>query len=109
MARLTHRSALAAFTLYDLLLPGARVSTLADEPAQPTRYQSQIKPIRSEYGYGCHGEGEKAGGLGLDTFASDDELLKDRTTWYKVLKKVRSRLMPPHGEPAPSDRQREQI
>jgi hypothetical protein len=82
---------------------------LGDERDQSARYHKQIKPILSEYCYSCHGEGQKEGGLSLDTFASDDALLRDRDSWHKVLKKVRSGTMPPVGELAPNDEQREQI
>ena len=50
----------------------------------------------------CHNQRLKTGGLTLDTLDLDD-VARDGETWDKVLRKLRSRAMPPAGGQRPDD------
>lgn len=67
-----------------------------------TPYHQRIAPLLQRYCADCHLGGEKQGGLALDAFPSDDARLADRVTWWKVLKNVRSGVMPPPGQSRPT-------
>ncbi|HLX61019.1 MAG TPA: DUF1592 domain-containing protein [Planctomycetota bacterium] len=65
-------------------------------------FRAHTKPLLTKYCYGCHGDGANKGGLAFDGFASDDALIQNRELWFKVLKNVRARIMPPAKEEQPS-------
>ncbi len=56
-----------------------------------------IQPILNQYCYGCHGNGEKKGNVAFDEFDSDEALLNP-DLWLRVLKSLRSGLMPPRNK-----------
>ncbi len=66
------------------------------------QFDGQIRPILEDYCYGCHGNGVKKGGIVLDSFASDQALLRNHELWSRVLKNVRAGIMPPAGKPRPA-------
>src|SRR5262245_232914 len=80
----------------------------------PQAFASQIPVATSEgeqhrqlldrYCVSCHNQRLKTGGLALDTLAVEN-LAADAPTWEKVVRKLRSRAMPPVGRPRPSDRE----
>jgi hypothetical protein len=49
----------------------------------------------------CHNATDWAGGLALDTLSPDD-IATDAEVWEKAVRKLRGRLMPPPGNPQPS-------
>jgi hypothetical protein len=49
----------------------------------------------------CHDDAESAGGLSLE-HRDFDRLTADAEVWEKVIRKVRTGMMPPAGEPRPS-------
>jgi mono/diheme cytochrome c family protein len=69
------------------------------------RYQEQIEPLLVEYCYGCHAVGIKKGQVSFDQDGSDEALVKRRELWWSVLKNVRAGIMPPAGEPRPTDKE----
>jgi len=58
-------------------------------------YDKVIEPFISNYCSDCHGDGISKGGISLDMFASEAEILGRTDLWEKVLINVRSGLMPP--------------
>lgn len=56
--------------------------------------------VLSEYCIGCHDQAEKKGGLALDT-VDFNRLSRDAEVWEKVIRKVRTGMMPPADEPRP--------
>ncbi len=79
----------------------------ADVPAPPdaaaaVRYHDEVESILADHCSACHGNGSKKGGVILDAFASDAELLSRRDLWNNVLKNVRAGLMPPPDKPRPT-------
>lgn len=65
----------------------------------------EIKPLLSEYCYGCHGE-KKKGGLDFRIYNDEKSALKDRRVFEKVLGKLQAHEMPPESKPQPTDAQR---
>jgi len=90
---------------------GIRMSGFA---AAPEAFASQLPVATSEgeqhrqlldrYCVSCHNQRLKTAGLTLDTLAVEN-LAADAATWEKVVRKLRSRAMPPVGRPRPSDRE----
>jgi hypothetical protein len=56
--------------------------------------------LLKQYCITCHNERAKTGGLVLDTELS--KLAADRERWEKVVRKVRTGMMPPSGAPRPA-------
>ena len=78
-----------------LLLANA-VSAASDAPAE---FHANVAPILAKYCADCHLDGAHKGNIALDEFTTDDSLLKNQDLWWKVLKNVRSGIMPPAKEP----------
>ncbi len=113
------RSGLPPWREVAVLLPlfgllGQNLHAVQSEPvpapaAGPAIYKAQIEPLLSQYCYRCHGDGKHKGGLALDSYADEAQVLKDRKTWEKVLHHVRTREMPPENKPQPSQTERDVI
>jgi len=61
-----------------------------------------VEPILEQYCYGCHGLGEKKGGLALDDFVENGSAPGSPKAWLAVIKNLRSGIMPPVGKPRPT-------
>src|SRR5882672_9657927 len=57
-------------------------------------FHQKVEPILSQYCYDCHGDGMHKGGIAFDELKTDAALL-DSQLWLKVIKNVRTGLMPP--------------
>ncbi len=79
------------------------------ETPRAERFRNKIKPILARYCFDCHANGANEGGVELDKFNTDRELLTNRELWFKVLKYVRSDVMPPSQESHPSAEQKRAI
>ena len=88
---------IAACAVLAVGTPGA---TAADRVAD--QFRAEIEPILADYCSGCHGNGSKKGGVSLDTFASDADLVGRKELWLSVLRNVRAGLMPPPQEDQPT-------
>src|SRR5579871_5881223 len=66
------------FGLVALLGAVAGTQAATDGAAQ---YHKQIEPILNEYCSDCHLDGMKKGGVALDQFKSDKDLLENRELW----------------------------
>jgi hypothetical protein len=64
-------------------------------------FNKEIRPLLEKYCYDCHGEGEKKGNIAFDELKTQQDLLQNRELWWKVLKNVRSGIMPPQNKPHP--------
>src|SRR5262245_4088803 len=78
-------------------------------PADSSRFEQRVRPLLKSYCYDCHGDGAKEGNLALDQFATAQDALQGRDLWWKVLKNLRSGVMPPAGEKRPSQDELETI
>jgi hypothetical protein len=73
----------------------------------PPDFHKQIKPILTKYCYDCHGYGERNGNVALDELKTDDDLQHNPDLWFKVLRNVRSGIMPPKKHDRPNGDQRQ--
>jgi mono/diheme cytochrome c family protein len=81
-------------------VPGGRAS--AEDAAGSSRSVEAVEPIFEQYCYGCHGLGEKKGGLALDEFLENEAAPGAPKAWLAVIKNLRSGIMPPAGKPRPA-------
>ena len=56
----------------------------------------------AKYCADCHADGEAKGGIAFDTFKSDADLAGNHELWLKVVKNLRTNLMPPAKKEKPS-------
>ena len=70
--------------------------------ANESPFDKQVRPLLAKYCFECHGQESKQGNLSLDQFGSTSDAVSDRKLWWKVLKNLRSGVMPPAGEDRPS-------
>src|SRR6478735_5490336 len=106
MTRPTHLSrwsrpaalALTAFATVAIALTAAADDAPATAPASNStpvaanagdRFRESVEPVLEEHCLGCHGNGIKKGGVSLDGFADDADLVGRRELWWNVLKNVR--------------------
>jgi hypothetical protein len=78
---------------------------VADAPRQSsvaTAAPVAPRPVLNRYCVSCHNEKLKTAGLALDTIDASN-LGAGTDTWEKVVRKLRSRAMPPAGSPRPDD------
>ena len=78
-------------------------------PAVQLRFEQRVRPLLKSYCYECHGDGAKEGNVALDQLGMADGAPQGRETWWKVLKNLRSGVMPPAGEKRPSKEELETI
>ena len=100
---------IAAATLYSIGLgrAGARTRN-AGTATRKADFQKDIKPLLSQYCYGCHGE-KKKGDLDLRIYVDEASVLKDQKVWEKVIKNLNAHEMPPEKKPQPTPEERELI
>lgn len=78
------------------------------EPADPLvtdlehRYWEDIEPLLAKHCFGCHGEEQEKGGVRFDRIWSLADALAMGDELALAGELVRSKQMPPEGEPAPS-------
>lgn len=78
-------------------------------PPEAASFEQHVRPLLKTYCFECHGDGQKEGSLALDQVASTSSDPKLRDIWWKVLKNLRSGLMPPVGNPRPTEEEQETI
>jgi hypothetical protein len=67
--------------------------------AAPADYETQIRPLVSEYCLKCHSTEKQKGDIDLERFTSVAEAKKDSQTWLAVLEQLHNREMPPQDKP----------
>lgn len=88
--------------LYLLLsLTGGYV--FSQQPHVPS-YETDIRPLLSTKCFECHNTGTTKGGVNLDNYKEVGRVIEDGAFWLKVLDQIKTRAMPPKGEPALSDK-----
>lgn len=88
-------------------VPGS-IAAKTGPDAVLTSFRDQIELTMDEFCYDCHGYGGDKGGVVLDGWESDDDLL-DHELWLRVLRNVRSGIMPPADEAQLDPEQKEAI
>jgi hypothetical protein len=77
--------------------------------AVEAEFHDKVSPLLKNYCYSCHGDGQKTGGLALDTYTSAASVTADAKTWDKLYRYVRTHQMPPSTEDQPTDEERKEI
>ena len=81
--------------LFALLCCAALPQAGRAETDDAATFEKEILPILEDRCFDCHGDGEKKGKVGFDTFGSTEALMGQTDLWVHALKNVRSGLMPP--------------
>jgi hypothetical protein len=76
--------------------------------ASPPTFATEIRPLLEKYCWDCHGDGMDKGGLSLDAYETEADLVKARKKWEGILFNLDNWLMPPVDEvqPTPEERKR---
>lgn len=77
--------------------------------ASGRRFESEIRPLLSEYCFDCHAGGAKEGSMSFDELFADGDSEHRNQNWHRVLKQLQAGLMPPIGEARPDDGQIEEL
>jgi hypothetical protein len=73
------------------------------EPRQtPRNYTQDVVPLIETYCIRCHDTATASGNIVLDEIGADIRDQTEKSVWLRVAESMRSRDMPPEGEPAPS-------
>ena len=94
-----HPAGRASGTKFSLILAASffAFSARAGDSALKS-FNRDVEPVLDEYCYDCHGDGSKKGGVQLDDFKSDADI-RNHALWWRVMKNVRTGIMPPASEP----------
>ena len=74
-----------------------------------TQFQKTVSPILKNRCYDCHGDGAKKGGLAFDELTTKEQILQNPELWLKVLRNMRSHVMPPPNKPSPTAEERQAL
>jgi len=74
--------------------------------AVPLTFASDIRPLLEKYCWDCHGDGMDKGGLSLDAYASEADLVQARKKWEGILFNIDNWLMPPVDKEQPTAEER---
>ena len=72
-------------------------------------FQKGIQPLFTKYCYECHNDTKHKGGFSLQAYPDGAFIREHREVWAELLRKVRTREMPPEGKPQPTEKERERI
>ncbi|HEY5079292.1 MAG TPA: c-type cytochrome domain-containing protein, partial [Opitutaceae bacterium] len=101
---MTLRNLVRAAPLLAAILCSAATGRAADSALDS--FNRDAEPILEQYCYDCHGDGSKKGGVHFDEFKTDADV-QDHALWLRVMKNVRTGIMPPATEPrVPSEEEK---
>jgi len=80
----------------------------AADPAGVAQFHQSVQPVLEEFCYECHGDGMSNGGVAFDQLKSSDAIL-NHDLWSKVMKNLRTGIMPPQKAPHPGPAERKAI
>ncbi len=91
--------------------PRASAPAATSDPSKDAadRFESLVRPFVTENCVGCHGYKKQKNGLNLESFGSAASLTDDHDRWAEVVRKLRTREMPPEEEPQPPEHQRQAV
>ncbi len=75
-------------------------SLQATRPPAAASAQNPHQALMNQYCSGCHNQDDNAGGMALDKL-DFEKVGKDAAVWERVVRKVRTGMMPPSGQPRP--------
>ncbi|MCO8125288.1 hypothetical protein NHH03_26355 [Stieleria sp. TO1_6] len=111
---MSDRSTSVRLTLLGLLSAVSVCATAADAPTKVT-YEEHVKPILRQHCFNCHHQGDKKGGLALDTFGSliegggsgeivfDDGDAESSRLW-QLVNHDDTPVMPPNQDKLPAEK-----
>ncbi len=82
-------------------LPGAAVHTAASAQPPAAEESEAHRAVLAAYCFTCHSTGAQLGGLALDGLDLENAA-RDAEIWEEAVRKLRGRLMPPPGNPQPT-------
>ncbi|GIW89474.1 MAG: hypothetical protein KatS3mg108_3798 [Isosphaeraceae bacterium] len=74
--------------------------------AAEDRFASQVRPLLDRYCVACHNAEKAKAGVALHAAADKSAIVADRRLWQRVVDQVDAGIMPPDGEPQPTDDER---
>lgn len=77
--------------------------------AEPRSKSDQVVPLLKKYCFECHSGDSKEGNLSLDQAVTANPGPTGHQLWWKVLKNLRSGVMPPVGHDRPGSQEQEAI
>jgi hypothetical protein len=84
-----------------LMVTQARAVFLSQvRPATSGSAPNPQQALMNQYCAGCHNQDDNAGGMALDKL-DFEKVGKDAAVWERVVRKVRTGMMPPSGQPRP--------
>ena len=90
-------------TLVIAASPPSAKSPVVKEDGGEAQFRQEIQPLLKKYCYACHANGAKSGNVAFDEVKSYAALKQNRKLFERVLKNLRSGLMPPMGMEQPPD------
>ena len=98
-------------TVRDAVCVAAGCLMPAGEPraAEASSFAKDIRPLLEKYCWDCHGDGMDKGGLSLDAYETEADLLKARKKWEGILFNIDNWLMPPADKEQPSAEERKRL
>ncbi|MFN0128356.1 MAG: DUF1592 domain-containing protein [Verrucomicrobiales bacterium] len=77
--------------------------------AAPLTFASDIRPLLEKYCWDCHGDGMDKGGLSLDAYTTEADLVAARKKWEGILFNIDNWLMPPVDKEQPTAGERKRL
>ena len=88
-------------------MTGGQASSTAPAAPPPGQSIANQQAFLKQYCLSCHNARTKSGGLALDALDSSSIDAHDAETWEKVVRRLRTGMMPPEAAPKPSPGARE--
>ena len=102
------RARLAAIILQGLIVCLSAADGAGDSGSLLASFQRNVQPVLEENCYDCHGDGSRKGGVQLDGFGSDSAV-SDHQLWLRVMRNVRTGIMPPADRPRPTPEEKAKL
>ena len=67
-------------------------------------FEGEIRPLMEKKCFECHNTGNTKGNVNLDNYKEEGRVISDGQLWLKVLDQIKTRHMPPKGEPQLSEK-----
>ncbi|MEQ1852616.1 MAG: DUF1592 domain-containing protein, partial [Chthoniobacteraceae bacterium] len=89
-------------------MKAALSAILMTAAAAAADFEREIRPLLEAHCFDCHGdEAKPKGGVNLERFRTDADVMRDRAPWFGVFEKIESHQMPPpkrESQPAAAER-----
>lgn len=82
---------------------------LGQLPAETLSFATDIRPLLEKYCWDCHGDGMDKGGLSLDPYENEADLIAARKKWEGIMFNIDNWLMPPADKEQPTADERKRL